>query len=273
MHVITGETPVLRKIHMESANKSWDAAAYDGKHSFVWKYGEDVIELLNPQAGERILDLGCGTGHLTNQIAARGAEILGIDASPDMIAEAKKAYPDLRFEISDAREFVTAQPFDAIFSNAVLHWIRPPERVIERIAANLKPGGRLVAEFGGKGNIQTIERAIDATLKQMSLPPRTEADYNFFPGIAQYSGLLESHGLETTFATLFDRMTPLKEGEAGLRNWVKNFRNNIVDRVPEALRNVFFKGVEERSREELYRDGKWSADYRRIRVVARKPRG
>jgi trans-aconitate methyltransferase len=196
---------------------------------------------------------------------------MGIDASAEMIEEAKRAYPNLKFQISDARTFVAAEPFDAIFSNAVLHWIKPPERVVARIAENLKPSGRLVAEFGGKGNIQTIERAIDATLKQMSLPQRTEGDYNYFPGIAEYGGLLELQGLEMTYATLFDRMTALKEGEAGLRNWVMNFRNDIVGRVPEALRSVFFRGVEERSREALYRDGNWSADYRRIRVVARKP--
>jgi len=257
---------------MESTSKSWDATAYDGKHSFVWKYGADVIELLNPQAGERILDLGCGTGHLTNQIAERGADVLGIDASADMIDEGRRLYPSLKLEIADAREFVSPQPFDAVFSNAVLHWIKPPAKVIERIAACLKPGGRFVAEFGGKGNIQTIEQALDATMKQLSLPPRAEVDYNFFPGIAQYSSLLESHGLEVTFATLFDRMTPLSAGEAGLRTWVMNFRNNIVDRVPEALRGVFFRGIEDRSRAVLYRDGNWNADYRRIRVVAHKPR-
>src|SRR5437868_5307298 len=92
----------------------WNPALYDGKHSFVWKYGASLLELLAPQPGERILDLGCGTGHLTAQIAEAGAEVIGIDAAAAMIEEARRAYPSLRFEIMDARDFTFAEPFDAI---------------------------------------------------------------------------------------------------------------------------------------------------------------
>lgn len=262
---------------MEQRVKSWNAADYDQQHSFVWKFGSDVIELLAPKAGERVLDLGCGTGHLTQQIAERGASVIGIDPSREMIAKARAAYPKLQFEIADAREFRAPGEFDAIFSNAVLHWIKPPQRVIGRIAENLKPGGRLVAEFGGKGNISAIDRAIDSMLAELALPPRVEADYNFFPSVGEYASMLESHGgLEVTLATLFDRPTPLSEGNAGLRNWVMNFRNNIVDRVPPNMRESFFAGIEQHAKEKLRTSdgggdgdgGGWFADYRRIRIVA-----
>src|SRR3569623_1358851 len=113
----------------------WDAGLYDERHSFVWRYGAGVIDLLDPQPGERILDLGCGTGHLTAQIAARGAEVLGIDASPEMIAQARQGHPQLSFETADATSFGVAEPFDAVFSNAVLHWVKPPADAVRSIAA------------------------------------------------------------------------------------------------------------------------------------------
>src|SRR6185503_16789135 len=141
------------------ADKQWDASLYDEKHSFVWKYGEEVVELLAPKYGERVLDLGCGTGHLTNKIAASGAIVVGIDVSADMIEQARTLYPGLSFEIADGTKFHFADPFDAVFSNAALHWIEEQDRVTDCIARALKPGGRFVAEFGGKDNTQKIKGA------------------------------------------------------------------------------------------------------------------
>src|SRR5207237_8143924 len=120
----------------------WDAGLYDAKHAFVWKYGASLIELLAPKPGERILDLGCGTGHLTAQLAAAGADVLGIDNSPAMIEQARREYPKLRFGLADARDFHFVEPFDAVYSNAVLHWVQEPERVITCVRQGLKPGGR-----------------------------------------------------------------------------------------------------------------------------------
>ena len=120
----------------------WDPGLYDGKHAFVWQYGASLVELLQPQPGERVLDLGCGTGHLTARIAAAGAAVVGIDSDPAMIDQARRGYPDLHFEQQDARSFSFAEPFDAVFSNAVLHWIREPEAVIACVRRALKPGGR-----------------------------------------------------------------------------------------------------------------------------------
>ena len=117
--------------------KSWDAALYDSKHSFVWRYGAELIELLAPQRGERILDLGCGTGHLTHRIAQSGAKVIGLDRSPAMLAEARRNYPELRLVAADATRFEFAAPFDAVFSNATLHWILDAEHVVECVATSL----------------------------------------------------------------------------------------------------------------------------------------
>src|SRR4029077_111881 len=136
--------------------KKWDAGLFDCLPAFVWEKAKGLVELLAPQPREKILDLGCGTGALTAEIASSGAEVFGVDRSTDMIAEARKKFPALRFEVMDARELDFTGRFDAVFSNAVLHWIREPERVIAGVKKALKPGGRFVAEFGGKGNIQRL---------------------------------------------------------------------------------------------------------------------
>jgi trans-aconitate methyltransferase len=136
----------------------WDSSLYDDRHSFVWNKSGDLIDLLAPRAGERILDLGCGTGHLTAEIAARGAEVTGLDSSVSMIAQARQNYPKLKFVLADASEFRFEHPFDAVFSNAALHWMPNAGEVIECVERTLKARGRFVLEMGGKGNIARIVR-------------------------------------------------------------------------------------------------------------------
>lgn len=143
----------------------WNSELYSHKHAFVYQYGEGLVDLLNPQPGERILDLGCGSGELTQRIAERGASVIGIDASATMLETAKNQFPALELYPMDATQFEFAEPFDAIFSNAVLHWVTDYEAAVGRMAAALKPGGRLVVEFGGKGNVATI---IQAVAKQLA---------------------------------------------------------------------------------------------------------
>src|SRR5262249_39924158 len=138
------------------ADNQWNADLYDKSHSFVWKFGAALLELLEPKPGERILDLGCGTGHLTAQIAAAGAAVVGIDSSSDMIGQARRAFPQLHFEVADARTFALDGKFDAVFSNAVLHWVKEPEQAVVQIRTALKAGGRFVAEFGGSRNTQLL---------------------------------------------------------------------------------------------------------------------
>jgi len=245
----------------------WDAKLYDDKHSFVWKDGDSLVELLAPQPSENILDLGCRTGNLTAQIAAAGASVLGIDSSPQMIEEARRSHPDIRFEVGDARNLAYVEQFDAVFSNAVLNWIVEAEEVVRGVARSLKPDGRFVA--GGQSNIWTIQTAMQKALQQVGVE---SADTPwFFPSIGEYTGLLEQAGMEVTFATLFDRPTPL-EGEEGRRHWVEMFGDHFVSRVPTEQREEFFRLVEDDLRPILGRGGTWIADYRRLRVVAwRRP--
>jgi SAM-dependent methyltransferase len=243
----------------------WDAALYDEKHSFVWKRGAALIELLAPRAGERVLDLGCGTGHLTAQIAEAGAEVIGIDSSPEMIEEAKRQYPGIPVGVADARDFRFDEAFDAVFSNAVLHWVKPPEQAVACVRRALKPGGRFVAEFGGRGNVAAIVAALQSASRSIGLGDWEHPWY--YPGIGEYAALLEREGLEVTHAFLFDRPTPL-EGEDGLRRWAEMFAGSLVGRVAPDDRERFSLAFEEAARPSLYRDGTWFADYRRLRVVA-----
>jgi trans-aconitate 2-methyltransferase len=246
----------------------WDTGLYDDKHSFVWKYGASLIDLLRPRASERVLDLGCGTGHLTARIAEAGAKVVGIDASPEMIAEARRLFPNIVFEVADARDFAFDEPFDAVFSNAVLHWVKPPEEAVACVRRALGPGGRFVAEFGGRGNVTAIVGALDTASRAIGLGAWEHPWY--YPSIGEYAPLLERAGLEVNDSALFDRPTPL-EGTDGLRHWVEMFARDLVARVPAEAREPFFRHVEEAARPRLHRDGTWFADYRRLRVVARRP--
>ena len=248
-----------------ASTTQWDAALYDDKHSFVWKRGASLIELLAPQADERVLDLGCGTGHLTARIAETGAEVVGIDSSPEMIAEAQRLFPGIPFGVADARTFTFDEPFDAVFSNAVLHWVKPPEQAVACIRRALEPGGRFVAEFGGRGNVAAIVSSLDAASRAIGLGSWEHPWY--YPSIGEYAQILERAGLEVTHAVLFDRPTPL-EGEDGLRHWAEMFARDLVGRVPAGNRETFFRHAEDAARPTLHRDGTWFADYRRLRVVA-----
>jgi trans-aconitate methyltransferase len=253
---------------MTTAN-AWNAGEYDSRHSYVWTLAADLVELLAARAGERIVDLGCGTGHLTAQIAERGADVMGIDASAEMVEQARENYPQLDFRVGDARTFSVDGPVDAVFSNATLHWVKDAAAAAGRIALALRPGGRFVAEFGGAGNVREVSRAIASGLAAVGAPAFEEISPWFYPSIAQYSAILEAAGLEMTFATLFERPTVI---EAGLRGWVEMYGWAFLDAVAAAKRGEFLDRVEEAGRAALFREGKWVADYRRLRVVARRSR-
>jgi len=250
----------------------WDAQLYDARHSFVWRYGTDLVDVLAPRAGERILDVGCGTGHLTARIAAAGAEVVGIDSAPEMIRQARRSYPELRFEVADGADFSFAEPFDAVFSNAAIHWMRLPTRVVACISRALKPGGRFVAEFGGKGNVQAIVTAICDALETVGVRRGWTLNPWYFPSIGQYATVLERQRLVVTQAALFARPTPLDDGEEGLRNWLAMFAGSFLAAVPPERRADVIRDVEARLRPQLWRNGVWVADYVRLRVVAVRDR-
>lgn len=245
----------------------WNAELYDDKHSFVWKLASTVVDLLAPQQRERILDIGCGTGQLTAQIAESGAEVVGLDSSPAMIAEARRLYPQVEFVVADAHDFELTGRFDGAFSNAAFHWISDPPRVIECVARALRPDGRLVVEFGGDGNVVHLAGAIETAFHTFMGAPRTHPWY--FPSIAEFAGVLQMHDIEVTQAALIDRPTPL-EGEHGLRNWVRMFGGHWLDQIPAEQQEEYLSQVEEIARDTLLKNDSWFADYRRIRVVGWK---
>lgn len=261
----------------ERAQTEWDADAYDRDHAFVHEYGASVVDLLDPQPGERILDLGCGTGHLTAAIAdavGSDGEVVGIDRSEAMVARARDAYPDLAFERADATAYDPADPFDAVFSNAVLHWITDQDAVLERVADALRPrpagasgGGRFVAEMGGHGNVGSI---VEATLLERHQRGHEVRHPWYFPTVGEQAGLLETHGFEVRSARLFDRPTALDGGAGGLRNWLDAFGDSLLAGVEGAERRDLLGAVEDRLRGELFDEnrGTWTADYRRLRLEA-----
>ncbi|BAY40601.1 cyclopropane-fatty-acyl-phospholipid synthase [Nostoc sp. NIES-2111] len=253
-----------------TAKTSWNANLYQDKHSFVWQYGEDLLQLLNPQTSEFILDLGCGTGQLTEKIAQFGAEVLGVDNSATMIEKARQNYPHLHFEVADVRNLQVDKPLDALFSNAVLHWVKEPEAAISNIHQALKLGGRFVAEFGGKGNIQQILEALYQALAAIGISQPQILSPWYFPSIGEYVTLLEAQGFEVIYAVLFDRPTPLAEGEAGMANWIKMFASNFLVGISSEQQVQVIQEVEKSLQGTLYHQGTWTADYRRIRIVATK---
>lgn len=249
------------------ANDRWNSSLYDQKHSFVYKYGEDLLGLLNPQPGERILDVGCGTGHLTAQIAEAGATVVGLDSSAAMIETAQAAYPNLEFKHADATNFSFAEPFDAVFSNAALHWVLQAEAAVKCMSDALRSGGRFVMECGGKGNITNILTALNQAM--IELQQGEMEQIWVFHSISEYATLLERHGLEVNQAFLFDRPTKL-EGEDGMLNWLRMFGTVRTQKLSDEMRAKAFALATEKLRDVQLMDGHWYADYRRLRIVARK---
>jgi trans-aconitate methyltransferase len=250
--------------------QEWNAGLYEAKHSFVWQFGRDLLQVLAPQAGERILDVGCGTGRLTAEIACAGAEVVGIDYSPTMISQARDNYPILVFENHDACHMPYLGEFDAVFSNAALHWIQPAEEAAAAMARALKSGGRLVAELGGHGNVQVLVESAYRALRQLGIPEPERYNPWYFPSVGEYATLLERQGLEVTLVAMFDRATPLEGGTAGLKDWFTMFGAKLVEGLAPASHAEFFRLVEGYAEGDLLRQGQWVVDYRRLRIVARK---
>ena len=249
---------------------AWDADLYDSKHAFVSEYGLELVEMLAPQPGERILDLGCGTGRLANEISKAGAQAVGVDIDPSMIERARAAYPDVEFVVADAARFTCDEPFDAVFSNAAIHWVKDTHGVMATLSEILKPGGRLVVELGGKGNIAAIIRAVDQALESVGHARPGQGLPWYFPSVADFTSRLEERGIVTGYAALFDRPTPLEDGPNGMRHWMSMFGAELLVHLPDELRERVVSEVESRLRPVMFHDGLWTADYRRLRVTAYK---
>jgi trans-aconitate methyltransferase len=255
----------------ELYHNEWDAAHYDQHISYVSRLGAGLIDLLQPKAGERILDLGCGTGELAYQISRSGAKVLGLDSSASMVAEAKRKFPELDFIQGDGQSFdlQEAAGVDAIFSNAALHWMKQPELAAASMYRALAPGGRLVAEFGGKHNVGRLAWAIQQAVANFGVDGASRHPW-YFPSIGEYGSLLEAAGFQVKVMEWFERPTPLDDGERGLANWLDAFAAMFFTGLSEEQRREAYQRCEELLRPDLWQGTHWVADYCRLRVIAVK---
>ncbi len=250
----------------------WNAELYDQKHNFVFKYGENFLHLLEPKAGEHILDLGCGSGYLTDVIRQEGAVVLGVDSSAEMIEKAKHNYPQTDFEVADATGLGFDASFNAVFSNAVLHWIKAENqpKMLHAVFMALKPGGRFVAEMGGKGNVDLMISTLRKVLTQFGYPKQAEMEYLYFPSVGTYTSLLEKAGFRVTYAAHFDRETLLQDQSKGVKKWIKMFAPDFFTGIKEAHQPEILNEVAEQLQPFYEKDGEWYADYKRLRFIAIK---
>lgn len=248
----------------------WNPKLYNEKHSFVYNYGEDLIRLLAPKKNERILDLGCGSGQLSFKISEFTKEIIGMDKSAEMIADAKLKFPNIEFRVGDAANFQFDKNFDSIFSNATLHWVKDSKNAIKCMHQNLNPNGKIVVEFGGKGNVQTIVNQLRTSLKNRGYIEQSELNLWYFPSIGEYTSELEKEGFSVLFAEHYDRPTELADEKTGIKDWISMFAERFfVGIAPNQVEEIKNE-VQENVKEKCLTNGKWFADYKRIRIVAVK---
>lgn len=248
----------------------WNAELYDDKHAFVFQYGENLLELLDAKPGEHILDLGCGTGYLTKQIQDTGASVIGIDSSPDMIKQAQANHPGVEFGVANATNFYFAEPFDAVFSNAVLHWILDQDELIKTVYESLKPGGRFVAEMGGRGNVGKMIEATQEVLLRHGYVEQAAKVIWYFPGLGEYTKRLEDQGFRVTYATHYNRKTPLQDGDKGVAKWIAMFGSQYLEGVSESEKQELITEITAILEPFYNEDGQWYADYKRLRFIAVK---
>lgn len=243
----------------------WDSKLYDKKHDFVAEYGKGLLEFVPQNAEQSILDLGCGTGTLTAQLAKLCNKIVGVDGSQNMIDKAKEEFNNIEFKVCDALALPFEKEFDVVFSNAVFHWISGHDALLKSIHKVLKPHGLLVCEFGASGNIATVENAFAEACSSLNDGYKTKFN---FPTVEDFGKLLENNGFIIDRIYDYDRPTVLKDGEQGLVNWMKQFYASELAAMPERVQVTVCKRVEELTRGTLWNGEEWVADYRRLRVIA-----
>ena len=247
-------------------DQRWDPGRYQETAGFVAVLGAPLLDLLAPKPGERILDLGCGDGALTEKIAAV-ADVVAVDASADQVKGARAR--GLNAHVMDGTRLAFAAEFDAVFSNAALHWMRDPDAVIAGVWRALKPGGRFVAECGGAGNVERIMAALVAALDRRGLDGRAAVPW-YFPAPEEYRARLERRGFRVESIALIPRPTPLP---GPLGDWLDTFAESFVAAVPEGERADLKREIEAELRPALVdAAGVWVADYVRLRFVAWKPK-
>jgi SAM-dependent methyltransferase len=246
-------------------SQTWDPETYAQDGAFVHELAGEVVEWLAPRSGERILDLGCGDGQLTARIVDSGADVTGADADPRMVVAARARGIQAHQAPAESLPFADAS-FDAVFSNAVLHWVRNQDAMMAEVRRVLKPGGRFVAEMGGHGNVAAIRVALMAALVRHGCADREEG-VNYFPTAASYRRRLERHGFGVERMALIARPTLL--GPSGMAGWLQIFRQGVLDKLPEPVRERVVEETCELLAPALRdEDGNWIADYVRLRFIA-----
>jgi len=246
--------------------QTWNPETYAQHGSFVHGLAGGVLEWLDPQPGERILDIGCGDGQLTLRLAAYGAQVTGVDGSAEMLAAARAR--GVKADQASAEKLpYPDHSFDALFSNAALHWVRDHDAMLSEAHRILRPGGRFVAEFGGHGNIAAIDIALAAALEHCGFP-RQDRRLNYYPAPQVYQRRLEQHRFAVQRIALIPRPTSL--GPGGMREWLRTFRRGVLLELPEEMRDTVLDDAVERLAPALCdEDGNWTADYVRLRFIAR----
>jgi SAM-dependent methyltransferase len=248
-----------------AAGQHWDAASYDRNARFVSDLGAPVVELLAPRAGETILDLGCGDGALTERIAAAGARVVGADASPELVAAARARGLDAR--VLDGRRLPFQAEFDAVFTNAALHWMRDLPAVLASVARALVPGGRFAGECGGHGNCAAIVVALCAVLTQRGIDGAAHLPWTF-PAVDDFAADLAAAGFAVDAIALIPRPTPLPTGIDG---WLTTFAGSLFDLLPAVERDAARAEAAALLRPALCdARGRWTADYVRLRFAAHR---
>jgi len=246
-------------------SQKWDAQQYSEQARFVSDLGMPVVELLAPRPGERVLDLGCGDGVLTAKLVAFGCKVVGVDGSASMVGAARALGLDAR--VVDGQALPFDREFDAVFSNAALHWMKQPEKVVDGVWRALEPGGRFVGEFGGHGCVAAITVALIAALERRGVEHPAMPWY--FATVEDYRSRLSRGGFEVDYIALIPRPTPLP---TGMKGWLQTFANPFLALVPEGGRDGFLDDAVELLRPVLCDElGNWTADYTRLRFAARIP--
>jgi trans-aconitate methyltransferase len=246
--------------------QAWSPARYQSNARFVSDLAQPAVDLLAIRPGDRILDLGCGDGYLTEKLAGLGARVVGLDFSPDLAAAARAR--GLEIHLGNGEELAFEAAFDGVFSNAAMHWMRRADAVVAGVRRALVPGGRFVGEFAGAENAAIIRQAVHAALDRRGLSS-AEIDPWYLPDAAEYRSVLEDGGLRVTTLELFARPVVIDYPIAG---WIETFGSPYLMVLPAEERAPFLAEVTEALRPRLLgRDGRWTVDYTRLRFRAEKP--
>jgi SAM-dependent methyltransferase len=248
--------------------QTWDPELYAREAAFVPALGLPVVELLAPRQGERILDLGCGDGQLTKALADAGASVVGVDASPEMVVAARRRGLDA--ETMDGRDLPFVSRFDAVFSNAAIHWMADLQAVLAGVFRALKPGGRFVGEFGAEGNVASVRAALGAALSRRGIDPAPFDPWTF-PSAPRFRSLLEATGFRVVHLETLPRETPV---EGDLAGWLETFGRSFLDALPPGDRAPAIEEIAAQLAPER-RDPweRWVIDYVRLRFAAVRPDG